>query len=131
MQEVVMRFGGEMRRAKKLIVLFLALGLASSLYLLKINFNQTVCLPNETCVHENGLIYASLGAVWFLTGIILNIKIKRESLIALWAVTGFAGIFYFWSIMIQENYFCLYCFIAHTSGGLAGILAIWSLKDSM
>jgi len=119
---------GGMRATKYFINLLLAIGLVSSLYLLKINLNQTICLPNETCVHENGLLYASLGAVWFMTGLILNIKIKKKIFIALWAVTGFAAILYFWGIMIQESYFCPYCFIAHISGGTAGVLAIWSLK---
>ncbi len=117
-----------MRGIKYLIYVLLAIGLASSLYLININMNQTICLPDETCVHENGLLFASLGAIWFVAGFAINTFARQKPIVMAWAITGFLGIAFFWSLMISEDYFCRYCIIAHISGGSAGILSIWSLR---
>ncbi len=119
---------GTMKGVRYLIYVLLAVGLASSLYLVNINMNQTICLPDETCVHENGFLFASLGTAWFVAGFIINAFARQKLVVIAWAISGFLGIAFFWSLMVAENYFCRYCFTAHLSGGSAGILSIWSLR---
>ncbi len=117
--------GVSVRHVRLLIFALLGTGLASSLYLVYINMNQTVCIPDQVCVYEDGLLYASLGSVWFIAGFVVNLIPRNRNIILVWAVSGFVGVLYFWRLMIIENYFCPYCFISHISGISAGALSIW------
>ncbi|MCX8172157.1 MAG: hypothetical protein N3D09_00895 [Archaeoglobaceae archaeon] len=97
-------------------------GILDSSYLLYehyILYTQPYC-PVNSCLPPDipfpSFILSFLGLIWFLAGTLLFYVRRQKILIRIWQITGIAGATILLSYSVLINYFCPYCYLAHSLG---------------
>ncbi|MEM1593467.1 MAG: hypothetical protein QXN27_04710 [Archaeoglobaceae archaeon] len=118
----------------KVLLTLLALGALDSAYLFYTNYVLytlpycpiNACLPPAELIVPS-YVFAILGLLWFLAGIVLTF-IKKRVILRLWQFLGVVGAISLFSYSWAIQYHCLYCYLAHALAVASVVLSWKSLK---
>ncbi|MEM0203589.1 MAG: hypothetical protein QXO16_07925 [Archaeoglobaceae archaeon] len=118
----------------KVLLTLLAIGALDSAYLLYTNYLLytlpycpiDVCLPPAELVVPS-YVFAVLGLLWFLAGVVLTF-IKKRAILRIWQFLGVVGAISLFSYSLAIQYYCVYCYLAQGLAVASVVLSWKSLK---